>query len=326
MALFVLSYARKDGEPLVRRFFDRLCTDLSVMYPAEQEIGFMDTEGIATGATWQETLGGKLEAAHVLVPVFSPSFFASEQCGREVQAFLNRLRIYLNSNPPPAVTPACILPVIWLWENLAIHPSLKNIHYDNINYPPRYRTRQTGLRMLVDLNKNRDQFKTLTNHLAIAINRAIISARTGAALPTIQMDYRQLPSAFASVNASEGATGPKSVQFAYVAPSRAQLGILRQNLTTYGAGGRDWRAFDPSCTSGIGHLSEGVAASLKMSYDMLPLDLQFTSKLDTALQMKGQAVFVVDSWAAQVNVYDDVLKELDKEKYYGCPVLVPPEQ
>lgn len=60
MALFVLRYARKDGEPLVRKFFDRLCIDLSVMYPAEREIGFMDTEGIPTGATWQEALGGKL--------------------------------------------------------------------------------------------------------------------------------------------------------------------------------------------------------------------------------------------------------------------------
>ena len=55
MALFVLSYARRDGEPLVRRFFDRLSDELRVMHPNEKEIGFMDTEGIPTGAPWQRS-------------------------------------------------------------------------------------------------------------------------------------------------------------------------------------------------------------------------------------------------------------------------------
>lgn len=213
--------------------------------------------------------------------------------------------------------------MIWLWENLTIHPSLKNIHYDNVNFPQKYRTKKTGLRMLADLSKNRDHFKTLTYHLAIAINNALIAAKAGATLPVVKLDYRKLPSAFASINAFEGATGPKSVQFAYVAPSRQQLGPLRQNLTTYGQEGRDWRAFDPACPSGIGHLSEAVAANLKMSYDALPLDPQFTSKLDAAQQMKGQIVFVVDSWATQVDSYDAIFAEVDKEKYRACPVLVP---
>ena len=115
----------------------------------------MDTEGIATGATWQETLGGKLESSPVLVPVFSPSFFASEQCGREVQAILERIRVCAAGQAATAVTPNCILPVIWVWENLAIHPTLRNIHYDNVNYPNRYRSKITGLRMLVAVHANR---------------------------------------------------------------------------------------------------------------------------------------------------------------------------
>ena len=73
---------------VVRKFFGRLCVDLAGMYPPEGEIGFMDTEGIQTGATWQETLGGKLQVTPILVPVFSPSFFAGTNCGQEVQAFI----------------------------------------------------------------------------------------------------------------------------------------------------------------------------------------------------------------------------------------------
>ena len=36
MALFVLSYARKDGEPLVRKFYDRLCLEREIMNPTDQ--------------------------------------------------------------------------------------------------------------------------------------------------------------------------------------------------------------------------------------------------------------------------------------------------
>ena len=279
----------------------------------------MDTEGIATGATWQETLGGKLESSPVLVPVFSPSFFASEQCGREVQAILERIRVCAAGQAATAVTPNCILPVIWVWENLAIHPTLRNIHYDNVNYPNRYRSKITGLRMLVDLARNRDQFKTFTVSLAIAINNALTATR----LPSVKLDYRILPSAFATPNATVGATGPKSVKFAYLAPSRGELGTVRQHLATYGVEGRDWRAFDPSCPTGIGHLTEGVAASLRMSYDVISLDPQFTSKVEAAQQNNGQVVFVVDTWAAQLHGYDGIFAEVDKEEYRSCPMLVP---
>jgi hypothetical protein len=49
------------------------------------------------------------ESTPVLVPVFSPSFFAGHNCGQEVQAFLERIRVYASNNPPPAVPPNCIL-------------------------------------------------------------------------------------------------------------------------------------------------------------------------------------------------------------------------
>lgn len=323
MALFVLSYARKDGEALVRKFFERLCVDLAVMHPTEAEIGFMDTPGIRMGATWQETLGGKLQSAPILVPVFSPSFFASEACGKEVQAFLERVRLHKANSVAAAPTPTCILPVIWLWENLSIHPSLRDIHYDNLGYPQKYRTKKVGLRLLADLGKNRDQFRTLSNALAVAINQALGEAQANGPLPQIDADFRALTSAFASVNPSPSLGARRSVHFAYVAPTQAQIANLRQNPKTYGATGRDWRAFDPSCATGIGHLSETVAAGLKLAYDVVPLDGQLSNRLDAVQQKSGQVVFVLDSWAAQLGEYDAVFTEIDKVQHRSSPVLVP---
>jgi hypothetical protein len=60
-----------------------------------------------------------------------------------------------------------------------------------------------------------------------------------------------------------------------------------------------------------------------MSYDVISLDPQFTNKVEAAQQTKGQVVFVVDSWAAQLNDYDGIFAEVDKERYRSCPMLVP---
>jgi len=55
----------------------------------------------------------------------------------------------------------------------------------------------------------------------------------------------------------------------------------------------------------------------------LPLDAQFANRIDTAQAGKGQMMFMLDNWAAQVNTYDNFFTEVDKEKYRECPVLVP---
>jgi FxsC-like protein len=319
VALFVLSYARKDGERLVKKFFDRLSARLSDLRPTAPEVGFMDTDGIPTGANWPQKLGGQLATAPVLVPLFSPRYFTREECGREIQAFLERIRLFEKNNPG-AGTPLCIIPVVWEWENLTIHPALRDIHYGNPNYPPKYRERKSGLRVLADLDKNRDHFKTFCDALGSAINLAL---NAGAALPPIAVDYRTLPNAFESPNPSNPASGTRSVRFAYVAALQSELRTVRRNQTTYSQSARDWRAFDPVCPGGIGILSEGVAAELTLAHDTIPLDEGWSSQVDAAGSANGQVVFIVDSWAARVARFDPIFAELDQEKYRSCPVLVP---
>lgn len=319
MALFVLSYARKDGERLVKKFFDRLCARLSDLRPTEPEVGFMDTDGIPTGANWTESLGGKLATAPVLVPLFSPRYFTREECGREIQVFLDRLRLFAQRNPG-SNTPHCIIPVIWEWENLTVHPALQATHHDNPGYPPKYRARKAGLRSLADLDKNRDQFKTFCDALGSALNQALNSAVT---LPPAMLDYKAVPNAFAAPNPSASTAGPKSVHFTYIAPRPSDLVAVRQNLAPYDQAARDWRAFDPVCPGGIGLLSEGVAAELTLAHETIPSGPGWTNAVDAADLAKGQVVFVVDSWAARLPRFNSILATLDQPKYRNFPMLVP---
>jgi FxsC-like protein len=47
------------------------------------------------------------------------------------------------------------------------------------------------------------------------------------------------------------------------------------------------------------------------------------ARLDAVQQKSGQVVFVLDSWAAQLDEYNGVFTEIDKPEHRSCPVLVP---
>src|SRR5204863_5934745 len=80
---------------------------------ATDEIGFLDVSSIKTGASWSGKIASALQTCRVLVCLYSPSYFKSEYCGKELQAFLSRVREYQrehNLYEPPQL----IFPVLWL--------------------------------------------------------------------------------------------------------------------------------------------------------------------------------------------------------------------
>src|SRR5262245_2330733 len=93
---FFLSYARRNNvaDGYVRRFFEMLAIEVgkSAAAPSHlsvRDIGFFD-ESIETGDVWDRTLSRALFSSRVLVCLYSRSYFASEWCGKEFQAFLSR--------------------------------------------------------------------------------------------------------------------------------------------------------------------------------------------------------------------------------------------
>ena len=119
---FFFSYARADladaqhdNINYLEQFYldlEREIRGLRAVLPHEN-IGFRDLHagGIAIGSEWKPEVGKALCGARTLVCLYSPSFFASANCGKEVQVFLNRRQKAAESNhisPPPV-----IIPVMW---------------------------------------------------------------------------------------------------------------------------------------------------------------------------------------------------------------------
>ncbi|MFK8908249.1 TIR-like protein FxsC, partial [Streptomyces sp. YS-3] len=119
---FFLSYAHtpkndprdKDPDLWVRRFFRDLSAHVMQLtaLPAGVPAGFMD-QHVRPGEDWQEQITEALALCRVFVPLYSPRYFLSEQCGREWFAFAGREALHQSRSEhhaPPAIVPALWLP------------------------------------------------------------------------------------------------------------------------------------------------------------------------------------------------------------------------
>lgn len=86
------SYRRPDDEHsggLLTKVRDTLDRRLA-MHLGAREVVFQDTNNIRTGDDWQRMLARALDQAAFLIPVITPSFFASDHCRYEVETFLDK--------------------------------------------------------------------------------------------------------------------------------------------------------------------------------------------------------------------------------------------
>src|SRR5688500_15638543 len=90
--LAFLSYAHTDDEYEEGRLTE-LRRRLSAVVRAQtgQEFPvFQDRQHIAWGQNWKTRIDDSLDAVTFLIPILTPSFFASAECRREVERFLER--------------------------------------------------------------------------------------------------------------------------------------------------------------------------------------------------------------------------------------------
>jgi TIR domain len=113
---FMLSYARRDAtrgrdpepEPQFDAFVELLDERVSQI---TGQRGFVDRTDIQPGDEWPDALADALRAAQTLVCLYSPSYFLSDYCGKEMQVFLERRQNYMHTNA--GKPPANIIAVAW---------------------------------------------------------------------------------------------------------------------------------------------------------------------------------------------------------------------
>jgi hypothetical protein len=124
-APFFFSYAHNDLDAHLSSFFDQVSDRVRKLTGVSVN-GFKDTDDMRAGEEWGPRLAAELNSCRALVALYSPSYFNSRVCARELQVFLERRRKYMRERV--GRRPAGIIPV--LWQVSEIPRSLPEFHYE----------------------------------------------------------------------------------------------------------------------------------------------------------------------------------------------------
>ncbi|QQS48236.1 MAG: TIR domain-containing protein [Acidobacteriota bacterium] len=328
---FFFSYARLDRDEYLKKFFEDLKNEVRVLSGElkEDAVGFFDGEEIEPGAQWGDALSKALQECRTFVSIFSPTYFQKEYCGKEWQVFRSRQKAYQKTLADPDNGPGLILPVLWVPEArlpTPLPPTVGSIQYSHDDFGSEY-ARQ-GLKQLIKLRKYEDDYLNFVATLA----GKLVDAAKQHVLPRLEdiEPIEQIRSAFHSVQdvppAVPGATttGPRYVQFIYIAENRHKMSALRQKLDAYGIeGGKDWIPYCPDVNEPVAFLAQDVATQEKLFYEEVRLTEDLIKALEKSEKDKKLVVMIVDTWTLKIEEYKKILRQYDDRSFINCVVLVP---
>jgi hypothetical protein len=281
---FVLSYARIDSnidqdsrepDPHFDAFLARLNQRVRHITGSP---GFVDRTNIQPGQEWPDELAEALRTTQTMVCLYSPSYFASEYCGKEMQLLLDRRRNYIRANA--GKKPANIIPVLWHPMPHRIPKTLPEIQYQAPNLDPNTH----GAWNLGDLGRDQE-LKDFADAIAIRVRDAADDTPL-AALPerprmqAVRSAFQPPPLPLPEFDGPSTTSGPDTVTFVY--PSLAR-----------------WDAWPwaPPREQAVLHLAAAVAKGNEMESTQLTFDLadaRLTDRLASLRRKNNVAILLLD--------------------------------
>ncbi|TKK89313.1 TIR domain-containing protein [Herbidospora galbida] len=313
---FFLSYAHTPNEdPKANRWVAKLFKDLCdivlelTRLPDPSMAGFMDTGRLLTGHLWSRRLAEALATCQVFVPLYSPRYFVSQNCGREWTAFVHRL----NSQPgSDDHRPEAIVPALWTpMQPEALPLVARSIQFSHDKLGPYYR--DEGFYGLTKLAIRRAHYQRAAHALATRIVQVGESTPLD---PIEPLDFPSLGSAFEDFDAAQ------SVTLTIVAPGRESLPADR-NPFFYGRLPEDWNPFrnEDQPRSLISYAVE-LATAHGFRTELGTLS-DFSPDLLAGKQPTGPGVMIVDPWALTDPLCLAALAAFDRAELPWVSVIIP---
>jgi len=174
---FFFSYSRKDLEQVddqnrsyLLSFFDKLCGEVSGL--AAVGDGFKDDKDIVAGEEWRSELVDALTTSPILVCMYSPWYFKSNYCGKEVEVFLQRRRLFMQQRANKE--PGFVVPVLWQPCLDRIPNSLPSLQWHGLD-GNRFSPDDFGVYRAMTRAKTeyKDEYQDLVTKLAIRIRNLL---------------------------------------------------------------------------------------------------------------------------------------------------------
>jgi len=310
-APFVFSYAHNDALDQALDDFFREVSKRVRFLTGRSDNGFMDSEDLRAGQVWSEELSNELHAAPALVCLYSPSYFNSTVCARELQIFLDRRLMHQRHHA--GSVPGAIVPV--LWQPTPIPWSLPDFQFEK---PRSKDLASEGVWYLRDVRRMKE-FNAIAHSVALRVKEALRNPLTGLGSPPVlggvESAFEAPPLPPLDFDAAGAGGGPQCATFVY-------------------PGTRVWSdwLFAPKYDPML-RIAAAVAKGRELDSRQLLFDAStqdFASRLVTARQRNNLVVLLVDgtmlhdaALIARLKEYDDESSRQEAPVASGVPVAWP---
>jgi hypothetical protein len=309
---FLLSYARRDAkidgapplpDPHFEAFLQRLNQRVTHLTGGS---GFVDQISIQPGQDWPEELAEALRTSQTMVCLYSPSYFTSEHCGKEMQVLLDRRRNYIRASA--GKKPANIIPVLWHPTDRRIPKTLPKIQYQAPNLDPeRY-----GAWNLGDQGRDRE-LKDFADQIALRVRDAADETPLPALAERPRMNavrsaFHPPPLPLPEFESPEAMAGPDAVTFVY-------------------ASSRRWNEWPwaPPDERAVLHLAAAVAKGSEMESNQLTFNLadgNMASRLASLRRKNNVVILLLDAASLDQELFRARIREYDRPEHWPFAVIV----
>ena len=337
--LFFLSYARGVDDGYVDRFYRDFEEEIRRQSgKRREEVGFRDRSNVEIGSLWRDRLTEALGRTATFVALCSPSYYASEFCGKEWSAYQSRLDRYRTEQ---GHYPETLLPVIWVPG--AQQPDVvREIQYDD-GQSDLY-TRE-GLQFLLRLSRYQDEYHEVLIRLA---RRVVVMAAQHKVPESSALDLSTITSPFIpapvpsprsraasrppaeaqqptiqpSARPAAVRGGPRHVNFVVAAATSADMVHHRRDLQHYGPDSYDWSPYRPELEQRICVFAQNIAAGQDLTSGLARAG-EIEELLDQANDANELVVLLIDVWATKLDSYREPLSRYDRRNEPTSPMMVP---
>ena len=270
--------------------------------------GYLAKFDMHTGHEWKPDLVDALEEAQVLVSMYSPSYFRSDYCGKEMQVYLARRKLYIEKNV--GKRPANIIPVCW-------HPPLRIPKtFPSFQYKlPAEADKDKGVWKIREDGRIQD-FHNVAEDAAIQVRDALAAFEYNPLQPSPQRPgLDAIDNAFAppliplrEFDSVDGVAGPDSATFVYASSPALEA----------------W-PYPPAQVNMVLRVASSIAKGKEIEPQQLAFDPTYTNlstRLKTAWQRNSRVIVFVDAGSLSADALRARMREYDEGQFKTFSTMI----
>lgn len=299
----------READYWIYKLFDDLCEHIVNITDTDNP-GFID-RGIGSGDPWRLELATALATCRVFVPLYSPRYFRSSQCGREWAAFARRT---LDQSVKEAMAVDAIVPALWTSiERRSLPAITSGLQVNNLGDEDLYL--KEGFYGIMKLRP----YSSLYGRATFQLAREIVNAADRSQIrPCAPPRYESLVGAFGE----SAELRERPLRITVSALSNGERLPKGRTTKFYGPTAREWNPYHPTSKMPLAEYASRLVSCVGYEADVGTLEEHLAELLAGGVPTRP-GLLVVDPWSTRKVERRRRLQQFDNSPRHCTGVVVP---